>query len=64
MGTDVSPFLGNFSTDFPSHWMELDLPIQTAMVKLMGGHANTLIGSAVYDMMADERDLQKVNDQY
>jgi hypothetical protein len=44
--------------------MELDLPIQTAMVNLMGGHANTLIGSSVYDMMADERDLQKVNDQY
>lgn len=44
--------------------MELDLPIQTAMVNLMGGHANTLIGSSVYDMKADERDLQKVNDQY
>jgi hypothetical protein len=64
MGTDVSPFLGNFSTDFPSRCMELDLPIQTAMVKLMGGHANTLIGSSVYDMMADKRDLQKMNDQY
>lgn len=36
--------------------------VNTAMANLMGGAAESLIGSSVYDMMADEKDLQKVKD--